>query len=301
MEGLSDVLNFLLSKSNTIQVLTVTITLAILSKTILNYLNDTKQTLEKSKELRGKIDVLKQKKGLEEVIKSAISNEDKQKELLDLFENEINSKITELEKVIEVKNELINNPEKHREKQLIENFEKIRTRLTNEIESLSRRANLNLTIGISSSTLAIGFLFYSGWYLQIEYNEKWFNFITFFIPKFSLLVFLGTFSFYFLNLYKSNLNVIQNYQNELNNVDFKIISIISLLLSSHKEKEIHLKELITNISNVEWNRVLKKDETTVELQKLQETNSFDKDMAFKLWTLNQIFNDAKPNDTKSKK
>lgn len=159
----------------------------------------------------------------------------------------------------------------------------------NEISSLSKRANLNLTVGILASIIAIGFLFYSGVYTNLNFEGKWFNFITFFIPKLSLLLFLGTFSFYFLNLYKSNLGVIQSYQNELTNVDFKIISIITIILSEDANKESNLKELISQISLSQWNGVLKNGETTAELQKIKENNSFDKDLVFKLWTMNQLF------------
>ncbi len=294
---MNDLLKTLI-ETNSIQILFTTIAGAAIASILLRYLNDTRRSLERIKEQKNKIESIKSSKSLEGLIKNSISDEAKQKELINLYKIELDNKIAKIEDSFQKQSELLNNPDKYRYDQLIENFNSIRERLLSEINSLSRRANLNLTIGIISSLLAIGFLFYSGWYSNIEYNNKWFNFITYFIPKFSLLVFLGTFSFYFLNLYKSNLGVIQNYQSELNNVDFKILSIVTILLGSHKEKEIHLKELITNISNSQWNRVLKKDETTVELQKLKEVNSFDKDMAFKLWTMNQLFSDSKTNNTK---
>ncbi len=293
----------LLLDNNSITVLTTAMTMAVLSYVILKYLNDSKRKEKLMAELINdnvKI-VEKRNKGLENLIKKSVSEEEKQEQLINLYQQEINNKINEIRKTIKEEKQIKSDPEKHRYNQLVTNFENVRNRLLAEVESLSRRANLNLTIGIISSIIAIGFLFYSGWYTKIEYNEKWFNFVTFFIPKFSLLVFLGTFSFYFLNLYKSNLGVIQNYQNELNNVDFKIISMTSLLLSQHQDKELHLKELISGISNTEWNKVLKANETTVELEKLKQFNSFDKEMAFKLWTMNQFFKEDKPNNTETKK
>ena len=289
--------------NSSISIVILTLTMSTVSYLLLKYLNAEKSQKFIIRELenqKANLENSKKAKALEGIIKSAITEEEKQKYLISLFQGEINKKVEEIKSLVNAEKEIENHPEKFRYDQLIENFKTVRNRLFSEIDSLSRRANLNLTIGIISSIIAIGFLFYSGWYSKIDYGEKWFNFVTYFIPKFSLLVFLGTFSFYFLNLYKSNLGVIQNYQNELNNVDFKIISLTSILLSSHQDKEIHLKELISEVSKSDWNKVLKQDETTVELEKLKEFNTFDKDMAFKLWAMNQIFQDSSSNKTTEK-
>ncbi|GAA4239863.1 hypothetical protein [Winogradskyella damuponensis] len=274
-------------------IIALTSVLVATSSIILRYLNSTKQQysdlLEKLKNQREESSESKKRKSIENLIKTSVTDEEKQKYLIDIFRKEINSTVSELDKKLKEEYENKNDPENFRLSQLTENFNQVRKRLLNELSSLSRRANLNLTIGIISSTIAIAFLFYSGIYSSANYEGKWFNFITYFIPKLSLLLFLGTFSFYFLNLYKSNLGVIQNYQSDLNDVDFKIIAITTTLLSGHTDKEIHLNELVKNVSNSQWNKILKNGESTVELQKLKENNYFDKDIVFKLWTMSQLF------------
>ncbi|WP_375587497.1 hypothetical protein [Flagellimonas aurea] len=270
--------------------------LAAMSSVILRYLNSSKEfskifkkEIEDLKEKQVELNDLKKRKSLENLIKTSITDKEKEAYLLQLYENQINKRIQEIDDKLKQEYENINNPETYRLNELKNNFNLIRKRLLNEIASLSKRANLNLTVGILSSIIAIGFLFYSGVYTNLDFDEKWFNFITYFIPKLSLLLFLGTFSFYFLNLYKSNLGVIQSYQSELNSVDFKIVSIVTIILSADENRESNLKELISQISLSQWNGVLKSGETTVELQKMKESNSFDKELLFKLWTMNQLF------------
>lgn len=269
------------------------IAVAITTSTILKYLNSSKEYSRLFKKIKKEQEENvenKKRKSIENLIKSAVSDEEKQEYLLKLFRTEINNKINLIDEKLENDYKNKSEPEFFRYNQLIENFDNIRKRLLNELSSLTKRANLNLTIGIVSSIIAMAFLFYSGIYTTIDYEEKWFNFITYYIPKLSLLIFLGTFSFYFLNLYKSNLSVIQNYQNDLNDVEFKIISITTSILSSDENKEAHLNELVKTLAINQWNRILKDGESTVELQKLKENNYFDKEVILKLWTMNQMFN-----------
>lgn len=279
-------------ENNFLPSLLTIITVAFTTSTILKYLNSSRDSIlsKKIKKEQDEIVENKKRKSIENLIKSSVNDEEKQEYLLKLFRAEIENKIKLIDKKLENDHKNKSEPEFFRYNQLIENFNNIRKRLLNELSSLTKRANLNLTIGIVSSIIAMAFLFYSGIYSTIDYEEKWFNFITYYIPKLSLLIFLGTFSFYFLNLYKSNLNVIQNYQNDLNDVEFKIISITTSILSSDENKEAHLNELVKTLAINQWNRVLKNGESTVELQKLKENNYFDKDVIFKLWTMNQMFN-----------
>jgi len=273
-----------------ITIITASISIGIVVITLLNYLNrETKSVLEKAIE-RIRVKAIENKKNtVEDVIKKSVKEEKQQKQILEIVKTKITSEVSDIKIQLEKEFSKENDPKHYRYNQLCENFENVRNRLKKEIDSLSRRANLNLTIGITASIIAIGFLFYSGWFMTPTFEEKWFKFFVFYLPKLSLLVFLGTFSFYFLNLYKSNLAVIQNYQSELNDVDFKIISLTSLLLSDSENKDENLKQLIlANIANKDWNKILKKDETTVEIEKIKVNNEFDNNMIAKVWNIMNV-------------
>jgi len=266
--------------------------LAIVSITValLSYLNrETKSKLEKIIEKVGEKAIANKAKTVEDIINKSIKEEKQRKSILEVIERKITTQVSQIKSQLEKEFTTANDPKFYQYNQLCINFDNVRNRLKKEIDSLSRRANLNLTIGIVASIIAICFLFYSGWFMTPKFEEKWFNFFVFYLPKFSLLVFLGTFSFYFLNLYKSNLAVIQNYQSELNDVDFKIISLTSLLLSESENKDENLKQLIlANISNKDWNKVLKKDETTVEIEKIKVNNEFDNNVISKVWNIMSV-------------
>ena len=76
--------------------------------------------------------------------------------------------------------------------------------------------------------------------------------------------FIELFAYFFLRLYKSGLIDIKFYQNELTNIDMKSASLLSALVTEDKEI---IKLVSTELSRTERNFVLKKDESTVDLEK----------------------------------
>lgn len=161
----------------------------------------------------------------------------------------------------------------------ITGFEEIRKRLYEETGNLARRANLNLALGSATTILAgiglVAIVFLSPLDLEKLPNDKYGWTITaHYIPRLSVIVFAELFAYFFLRLYKSGLEDIKYYQNELTNVELKI-SALKVALAA-KDNEI-LKIVIGELAKVERNFVLKKGETTVEIEKIKTENLNTKD------------------------
>lgn len=114
-------------------------------------------------------------------------------------------------------------------------FEETRKRLNQEIFALQRRGNLNLILGIIITFLGL-YILYT--YL-LPLDEKEFTnakFIQVFLPRLSLVILIEIFAYFFLRLYKSSLQEIKFYQNELTNVEAKL-SALQLAFSDNKTQE----------------------------------------------------------------
>lgn len=141
--------------------------------------------------------------------------------------------------------------------------EQLRARLRLEIDTLSKRGNLNLIIGILTTLAAAGVLSYvvltsptgptTNTELVLHYG-----------PRFTFAVFIETFSFFFLRLYRATLAEIKYIQNELTNAESKIIGLLGALMSEGAEVR---SGAITQFLTTERNFVLRAGETTVELER----------------------------------
>jgi hypothetical protein len=87
-------------------------------------------------------------------------------------------------------------------------------RLQREIAALSRRGNLNLTIGVITTGFAVGLLAYMVMNEE-EVPGDLAAVISHYIPRISTVSFIEVFSYFFLRLYRASLAEIKFYQNEL--------------------------------------------------------------------------------------
>jgi uncharacterized protein YuzE len=147
--------------------------------------------------------------------------------------------------------------------EILSDLKTIQQRLYREISKLSLRANLNLAIGSATTIVAILIL-----YLTVGSHTPNFDSIghslSFFIPRISIVVFIEIFSFFFLKLYRTNLSDIKYYQNEMTNVEFKLLALKSAFAKDDLDS---IKSVINNFSTIERNFILKKGESTVEVEK----------------------------------
>jgi len=148
---------------------------------------------------------------------------------------------------------------------LINEFEKTSYRINDELNRLRKSANLNLVIGSLSTTIAIVALTYEVFFSEIDFKET-IGLLSHYIPRLSLVVFIEIFAFFFLKLYKSNLLEIKYFNNEKTNIDFKLITLKTALFQEDTEM---IKLCLTELIKTERNFILKKDETTVEIEKFK--------------------------------
>jgi hypothetical protein len=87
-------------------------------------------------------------------------------------------------------------------------------RLRREISALSRRGNLNLTIGVITTGFAMGLLAYMI-FDESRSADTVAAELSHYIPRVTTVTFIEVFSFFFLRLYRTSLQEIKFYQNEL--------------------------------------------------------------------------------------
>lgn len=192
-----------------------------------------------------------------------ISEEEKAKILVSLKKEILESASDNILSEIEQKYSVEIRKDKYL-KDLREQCEQVRSRLRKEIESLGRRGNLNLVIGVVTTIAAVTVLattVLSGNH-QLTQDEL----MAYYIPRLTLSIFIELFSFFFLKLYKAGLNEIKYFQNELTNVEMKFIAAEKAVMS---DKEESISDVIKELASTERNFKLSKGESTVELEKFK--------------------------------
>ncbi len=233
-------------------------------------LDNMRSTLEKSNRTdKEKVDQLqKDLEGLRDTINKQtvltdFMSEEQKKELLDNFEarfiEDASSAVLE-----DLKTKVATSLEKSSTINEINNqFSQTNARLSRELSSLGRRGNLNLSLGIV--TTVAGLIVLS--YFVITYSHPADNalgFVTYFVPRISLIIFIELFAYFFLRLYKSSLSEIKYFQNEMTNIEAKQVAlVVSFGLAEKKVCE----HVITTLSNTERNYILNKGQTTIDLEK----------------------------------
>jgi hypothetical protein len=155
--------------------------------------------------------------------------------------------------------------------------EEIVSRLRKEISDLSLRSNINLVLGM--------FITICGLYLLwdtvdlIDTSEMLKQFATEgsdsdskflkslflpLLPRIILVIFIELFAYFFLRLYKEGLSEIKYFQNELTNIESKLISLEIAYVTNQLDS---LKVSLEALSQTERNFILKKGQTTKELEK----------------------------------
>ena len=145
-----------------------------------------------------------------------------------------------------------------------------RARVESEIRTLSSRANVNLFIGSVTTVLGISVLAYMlvvGGFVYDAENSMTGNILTdyilYYIPRLSVVLFIEVFSYFFLRLYRANLNDMKYFQNELTNIESKLTA---LNIAVHCDDNALKTKVVESLLATERNFVLKKGETTIDLE-----------------------------------
>lgn len=169
-----------------------------------------------------------------------------------------------------------NNAENGYELELLDYILKYRSRLLSHIQSLTKNSALNLIIGLATTIIGVFVLY------KIFMESSGLD-VFGYLSRISIAIFIEISSFFFLRLYSSNLFEIKYFHNELSNIDAKMIALKVALL---KKDDDTLKFILKELMKTERNQLLKKGETTVELEKMR----FDREESKALTdTITKIF------------
>lgn len=151
-----------------------------------------------------------------------------------------------------------------------------------EIKSLTRRGNVNLVVGGLTGLAGLAVLLYFIFSDNYTGNEG-VGFIYHFAPRLSFVIFFEAFAYFFLKLYRASLEEIKFYQNELTNIEQKFVAAV---FAMDLEEPAVTKEFVINMLRTERNFILKKDQTTVGLEK---EKIGDKNILSALENISKIF------------
>lgn len=140
--------------------------------------------------------------------------------------------------------------------------------LRDEVESTQHNAAVNLIIGIITAAVGIVVLIVAIFtnYPKIPANSPEVSTYTSLASKISLSLLVEFFSFFFLRLYKKNLDDIKYLTNEITNVWMKMIALETCLKDG---VDIGTEFVVKEFAQTERNFILKKGESTVEIQRLK--------------------------------
>lgn len=135
-------------------------------------------------------------------------------------------------------------------------------RLYKEMDNLGRRGNSNLALGVIITVMGLyvlgDFLLSSG-----EPPQELWSFLVHYLPRLTFVIFIELFAYFFLRLYRAGLEEIKYFQNELTNLESKHIA----LRAAFKQNDATtINAVIITLAATERNRILNKNQTTIELE-----------------------------------
>lgn len=150
-----------------------------------------------------------------------------------------------------------------RDRDLLQRFDESRSRLFKEVEALGRRGNLNLSFGALITLTGLVLLGMSV-FSEMSEAKDWWALVSHFVPRLTLVIMIELFAFFFLSLYRTSLEEIKYFQNELTNVEAKQIALRAAL--SYGDQPM-VADIVAKLATTERNHILSKNQTTVELEK----------------------------------
>lgn len=144
-------------------------------------------------------------------------------------------------------------------------------RLENEIDRLNRRGGVNLVIG---AVIALIGILYLGFTVtnQVLFEDK-LDYVIHMAPRLSFVIVIELFAYFFLKLYKNGFDEVKYFQNELTNIDSKVLGI--KFLKDIRNEDL-MSEVIKSLMATERNFILEKGQSTVSLEQQKIKNEEDK-------------------------
>jgi len=140
-------------------------------------------------------------------------------------------------------------------------FFRTRTRLEEAIEILQKRANLNLLAGMVVTAAGLAIMWQT--IKSAPSDGAALPFALHYIPRITIFFFVELLAYFFLRLYKANLEGTRYYHNELTSIDAKRIAAQELPYLTDDSLRGRLLEALLS---TERNFILDKGQTTVEIE-----------------------------------
>lgn len=115
-----------------------------------------------------------------------------------------------------------------RDEEIRESFATAERRLKDELGALGLRSNLNLVIGVLTTSMAVGLLMYMVLGVPAEFGGLT-ALLSHYIPRLGLILFIEVFSFFFLRLYKTTLAEMRMYQTDLTTLTVQHVAVVAAL------------------------------------------------------------------------
>ena len=147
-------------------------------------------------------------------------------------------------------------------KQLEEQHRKTDSRLNMELRALTRRGTVNLSLGITTAIAGMAVLGY--FLVTMPKATEVLDLAGNFSARISLVILIEVFAYFFLRLYSNSLVEIKYFQNEITNMEFKFLA---LRAAADAGNEKFMGGIIRRFSQTERNYVLRKGQTTVEVER----------------------------------
>lgn len=282
-QSATDILRFVAHNIDSISTATLAVALfSSLALVLIRYLNkdigkdDSKKDSSQVNifQLKNEVEMLRSK--LEEVSKQTkdgaknitLSNAER-KELIDSTKKKIAGEMI-FKASEDIKREMLSIKE---QLSINEHYEDMVYRIKKEIDRLNRRGGANLGIG---ALIAFAGIAYLGFVImnQVVSNDK-VGYIIHMLPRVSFVIVIEVFAYFFLKLYKNGFDEVKYFQNELTNIESKVLAI--KFLKDVKNEEL-MSEVIKSLMTTERNFILSKGQTTVALEKEKLKGIEDRNM-----------------------
>lgn len=135
-----------------------------------------------------------------------------------------------------------------REREIREVFAAAESRLRGELGALGRRSNLNLVIGVLTTSMAVGLLTYMVLGVATTFDSIT-ALLSHYVPRLALVLFIEVFSFFFLRLYRATLSEMRTYQTDLTTLTIQHVAVVAAFSTGDAQSvAIMSKELLTTKS-----------------------------------------------------
>ncbi|WOZ75650.1 hypothetical protein [Kosakonia sacchari] len=157
-----------------------------------------------------------------------------------------------------------------------EHYEDMVYRIKKEIDRLNRRGGANLGIG---ALIAFAGITYLGFVvINQAVGDDRVGYVLHMLPRISFVIVIEVFAYFFLKLYKNGFDEVKYFQNELTNIESKVLAIKFLKNVKNVKNEELMSEVIKSLMTTERNFVLSKGQTTVALEKEKLKGIEDRNM-----------------------